>query len=48
MEKYILEAFFCKGDIKGGLQRMKNRYQYMVNHRLTTLWEDWNIGGAGG
>lgn len=27
---------------------MKNRYQYMVNHRLTTLWEDWNIGGAGG
>ena len=48
MEKYILESFFQQGDIKSGLDRMKRRYEYMVNHELTTLWEDWRIGGSGG
>ncbi|WP_370861482.1 alpha-L-rhamnosidase-related protein [Parabacteroides faecis] len=48
MEKYILEAFFVSGDVQGGLDRMKKRYKYMVDHPLTTLWEDWQIGGAGG
>ena len=48
MEKYILESYFQQGDAKSGLARMKNRYQYMVDHELSTLWEDWQIGGAGG
>ncbi len=48
MEKYILESYFHQNDAVGGLERMKNRYQYMVNHELTTLWEDWQIGGHGG
>lgn len=48
MEKYILESFFYKGDVEGGLRRMKSRYKCMVDHSLTTLWEDWTIGGAGG
>ena len=48
MEKYILESFFQQGDITSGLDRMKRRYEYMVNHELTTLWEDWRIGGSGG
>ena len=48
MEKYILESFFQQGDAKAGLDRMKRRYEYMVNHELTTLWEDWRVGGSGG
>ena len=48
MEKYILEAYFQQGDIEDGLNRMKNRYRTMVDHKYTTLWEDWKIGGAGG
>ena len=48
MEKYILESYFVKGNAEEGLKRMKNRYHYMVDHRLSTLWEDWRIGGAGG
>ena len=48
MEKYILESFFQQGDAKSGLDRMKRRYEYMVNSELTTLWEDWSIGGSGG
>lgn len=48
MEKYILEALFSKGYIKEALTRMKLRYSDMVSSELTTLWEDWTIGGAGG
>jgi hypothetical protein len=48
MEKYILESYFRQGDATGGLERMKNRYRYMVDNELSTLWEDWQIGGAGG
>jgi len=48
MEKYILESYFVRNDINGGLARMKQRYQNMVNSNLTTLWEDWRIGGSGG
>lgn len=48
MEKYILESYFSRGDVEGALKRMKGRYHNMVNHTLTTLWEDWQIGGAGG
>jgi len=48
MEKYILEAYFQQGNVEDGLNRMKNRYRTMVESKLTTLWEDWKIGGAGG
>lgn len=48
MEKYILEALFSKGYIEEALLRMKYRYSNMVNSSLTTLWEDWKVGGAGG
>lgn len=48
MEKYVLEALFANGFIEDGLLRMKNRYRHMVESPLTTLWEDWIVGGAGG
>ncbi len=48
MEKYILESFFQQGDAVSALERMKRRYQEMVSSNLTTLWEDWRIGGSGG
>lgn len=48
MEKYILESYFVNNDIEGGLERMKKRYSNMVSSELTTLWEAWTIGGAGG
>lgn len=48
MEKYILEALLANGYIENALSRMKTRYADMVDSRLTTLWEDWTIGGAGG
>ena len=48
MEKYVLESYFVTGNAAEGLARMKDRYRYMVNHELSTLWEDWQIGGAGG
>lgn len=48
MEKYILESYFQQGDVQSALNRMKTRYEVMVNSKLTTLWEDWRIGGSGG
>lgn len=48
MEKYILEALFSKGYAEEALSRIKKRYNNMINSELTTLWEDWTIGGAGG
>ena len=48
MEKYILESYFHQGNTEEGLKRMKNRYQTMVDHPFSTLWEDWRIGGSGG
>lgn len=48
MEKYILESLLSSGYINDGLMRMKQRYSEMVESQLTTLWEDWSIGGAGG
>ena len=48
MEKYVLESYFQQGEAEDGLKRMKNRYRIMVEHPLSTLWEDWIIGGAGG
>jgi hypothetical protein len=48
MEKYVLEALFSNGFVNEALDRMKRRYENMVNSSLTTLWEDWTIGGSGG
>lgn len=48
MEKYVLESLFSNGFINEALERMKSRYTNMVNSNLTTLWEDWVIGGSGG
>jgi alpha-L-rhamnosidase len=46
LEKYILESYFMMNDAKAGLERMKNRYQKMVESPNTTLWEGWDIGSA--
>lgn len=48
MERYILEALFAHGYITEGLARMKKRYEHMVASPLTSLWEDWAVGGYGG
>lgn len=44
MEKYILESYFIRDDIEGGLDRMRERYEDMVRSPLSTLWELWTAG----
>ena len=44
MEKYILESYFIRDDIEGGLARMRERYEEMVLSPLSTLWELWTAG----
>ncbi len=44
LEKYILESYFIMHDAADGMQRMKQRYAPMVNSKLSTLWEGWEIG----
>lgn len=46
LEKYILESYFIMNDAASGLARMKTRYTKMVESKLTTLWEGWDIGSA--
>jgi alpha-L-rhamnosidase len=46
LEKYILEAYFVQNDAKGGIERMKKRYNAMVKSPLTTLWEGWEVGSS--
>jgi hypothetical protein len=47
LEKYILEAYFIMGAAKKGQDRMKKRYQAMVDHpTIKTLWEGWEIGSS--
>ncbi len=41
MENYVLEALFQLGDVDGALDRMRTRFQEMVESDLTTLWEFW-------
>lgn len=48
MEKYVSEALFSNGYVQKALDRMKRRYGSMVASPLSTLWEDWTIGGSGG
>ena len=48
MEKYVLEALYIMRFEDDAIQRIKERYEEMVAHSHTTLWEDWRIGGSGG
>lgn len=48
MEKYVLEALFQMGYPEYALDRMKRRYQPMVDDPYyTTLWEGWGLGPQG-
>ncbi|MEP1490176.1 MAG: alpha-L-rhamnosidase C-terminal domain-containing protein [Algibacter sp.] len=43
-EKYVLEALFQMGYGNFGLERMRKRFNFMVNHPdYTTLFEGWEI-----
>ncbi|MGL1890078.1 MAG: hypothetical protein OCD02_00555 [Spirochaetaceae bacterium] len=48
MEKYVAEAQYVMGYEAEAIIRLKKRFSFMVDHKLTTLWEDWKIGGSGG
>jgi len=48
MEKYVLEALCLMDQPEFAQERIKSRYQEMVDHStLTTLWEGWGIGSKG-
>lgn len=46
MEKYVLDAICEMGYLKEALERIKIRYQEMVEDTGTTLWEYWNKDGT--
>lgn len=46
MEKYVLDAMFFMGCEADALARMRLRYQEMIDHESTTLWEHF-INGWG-
>lgn len=46
MEKYVLDAMFFMGCEVDALARMRCRYQEMIDHESTTLWEHF-INGRG-
>lgn len=43
MEKYVLDAMFFMGYDREALERMKNRYQPMIDHHWTTLNESFEL-----
>lgn len=47
MEKYVLQALCEMGYHQDAMDRMRLRYEPMVNSPLTTLWEGWGIGKDG-
>lgn len=47
MEKYVLEALFVMKQEEFALERMKQRYSYMLSYDYTTLFEGWGIGAEG-
>lgn len=47
MEKYVLEALYQMNQPALALERMKQRYQKMVESDYSTLWEGWGIGAEG-
>ena len=42
MEYYVLEALCKMGEYENARDRIKNRYEGMVNENYSTLWEFWN------
>lgn len=49
MERYVMEALIMMGQTDYAFERMKKRYEKMVNDPMcSTLFEDWVKGGAGG
>lgn len=46
MEKYVLEALFIMDCPEQALDRMRMRYQPMVDSKYCTLWESWSVGDA--
>ena len=47
MEKYVLQALCEMGYYQDAMDRMRLRYEAMVDSPLTTLWEGWGIGKEG-
>jgi glycogen debranching enzyme len=48
MEKYVLEALCQMGEVSFAIERMKKRYERMMNYKeYTTLFEGWGIGSEG-
>lgn len=48
MEKYVIEALFLMGQAEYGLERLKNRFQPMVDdENYSTLFEGWGVGKHG-
>ena len=48
MEKYVIEALFIMGQPEYGLQRLKERFQSMVDNKdYSTLFEGWGVGRHG-
>lgn len=48
MEKYVIEALFKMGQGRFGMERMRRRYNRMVNDPMhTTLYEGWNFSDDG-
>jgi hypothetical protein len=41
MEKFALEAMFLAGEHDAALVRMQSRFERMIQHNLSTLWEHW-------
>ncbi|MDO5572169.1 MAG: alpha-L-rhamnosidase C-terminal domain-containing protein [Bacteroidales bacterium] len=42
MEKYVLQALCDMGYYQDALDRMRDRYKYMIESPITTLWEGWD------
>jgi hypothetical protein len=47
MEKYVFEAMMQMGYEKEAMERHKKRFDEVVNHPYTTLFEGWGIGVKG-
>lgn len=47
MEKYVLEALFQMDQPVFAIERMKQRYEKMMNYPYTTLFEGWDVGPGG-
>jgi len=46
LEKYILESYFIMNDGQAGIERMKKRYDQMIQSPVSTLWEGWKVGSG--